>query len=65
MVRLYRLLFPGAGPHRVTRPGVAAGSFATMLLPLLVACGPVLGRPGTAAGTVGPCAAVGAEASWQ
>ncbi|MGY1454699.1 hypothetical protein [Streptomyces sp. SS8] len=42
-VRLYRLLTPEAGPRRATRLGIAAGSLATMLLPLLIACGPALG----------------------
>lgn len=65
VVCLYRLLFPEAGPHRVTRLVTAAGSLGGMPLPLFIACGPAMGRPDTAAGTTGPCAAAGAEASWQ
>ncbi|MFP8959012.1 M56 family metallopeptidase [Streptomyces nanhaiensis] len=42
-IRLHRLLTPKAAPHRAIRLGIVGGCLAGPLLPLLIACGPVLG----------------------
>ncbi|WP_031511366.1 M56 family metallopeptidase [Streptomyces megasporus] len=42
-IRLHRLLTPTTGPRHTTRLGVAGGSVAAPLVPLLIACGPVMG----------------------
>ncbi|MGK5447318.1 M56 family metallopeptidase [Streptomyces radiopugnans] len=43
VVRLHRLLTPGAAPRRITRLGITVGSLAALLMPLIIACGPALG----------------------
>ena len=43
VIRLHRLLTPTTGPCRATRLGIAGGSVAAPLLPLVIACSPVVG----------------------
>lgn len=43
LIRLRRVLTPQARPHRMTWLGIVSAAVAAPVLPLLVACGPVVG----------------------